>query len=161
MSFHVEWHPHVWSDIHPLSFPNWQPCTRLGVAVSQLVVSDYKGFLILGYLLAGLMMCTQHIIIQGWDRGESTNKGKIYMGQIRVWYEWAKRANIPVWGFRKKFQFCSLSEGKPSEVYQKHNNCHFLNMHFNVSDPREGFFIFLVNIPVHIHTQSTYRWYKG
>ena len=33
------------------------------MAVSQLVVSDYKGFLILGYLLAGLMMCTQHIII--------------------------------------------------------------------------------------------------
>ena len=33
------------------------------MAVSQLVVSDYKSCLILGYLLAGLMMCTQHIII--------------------------------------------------------------------------------------------------
>ena len=43
-------------------------------------------------------------------------------------------------GVQEKIQFCSLSEGKPSEVYQKHNNCHFLNMHFNVSDPREGFF---------------------
>ena len=74
-------------------------------------------------------------------QGREKNKGTIYMGQIRVWYEWA------VWGFggrrkppEKHFQFCSLSEGKPYGEYQKHKNCLFLNLHFNVSDPREGFF---------------------
>ena len=60
-------------------------------------------------------------------------------------------------GSGKNFSF-AVSQ----KVYQKQKNCHFLNMHFNVSDPREGiYFIFLVNIPVNIHTQSTHRWYKG
>ena len=30
----------TWSDIHPLTFANWELCTWLGVAVSELIVSD-------------------------------------------------------------------------------------------------------------------------
>ena len=37
-------------------------CTWLGVGVSELVVIAYKGFLIIGCLLSGLMMCTQHTL---------------------------------------------------------------------------------------------------
>ena len=51
------------SDTHPLTFTNWEPCTWLTVAVSELVVIGYKGFLIIGCLLSGLMMCAQHITI--------------------------------------------------------------------------------------------------
>ena len=93
------------------------------------------------YMNKYLKYFSMYSYLTGMRQGREKNKGTIYMGQISVWYEWA------VWGFggrhkppEKHFQFCSLSEGKPSGVYQKHKNCHFLNMHFNVSDPKEGFF---------------------
>ena len=37
-------------------------CTWLGVAVSESVVIGYKGFLIIGWFLSGLIMCTQHTL---------------------------------------------------------------------------------------------------
>ena len=43
--------PTYLDDTHPLTFTNWEPCTWLGVAVSELVVIGYKGFLIIGCLV--------------------------------------------------------------------------------------------------------------
>ena len=48
---------------HPLTFTNWELCTWLGVAVSELVVIGYKGFVIIGCLLSGRMTRTQQIIL--------------------------------------------------------------------------------------------------
>ena len=50
------------SDTHPLTFTNWERAPGLSVAVSELVVTGYKGFRIIGCLLSGLMMCTQHTL---------------------------------------------------------------------------------------------------
>ena len=43
-----------------VTFTNWEPFTWLGVAVSQ-------GILVIGYLLSGHMMCTQHISANIYD----------------------------------------------------------------------------------------------